>query len=268
MPVVALAHQPRIPEKYPVIVTEPEISKAYYAKLQGQPQIYQISADQNFKLYVSLVVPDISGQRKDVSAVVIKNGDTKNPLAVLDGNDFVWTRFWEKYGQDWYWQGPSYKSEVGPGQYEIRVWSTSNDSKYSLAIGEAENFTPKEIINALNLVPELKSNFFMESPADFIFSPFGWSYILIMFILAFICGFIYRLLIRKFAKNTARRLPKNIGATDRWLRAIIGIILFVLAIITTWNPIMFFLSGFIFFEAIFSWCGFYAAIGKNSCPLN
>lgn len=32
-------------------------------------------------------------------------------------------------------------------------------------------------------------------------------------------------------------------------------------------PKTIFFSGFAFFEAIFSWCGFYATIGKNTCPV-
>ena len=41
----------------------------------------------------------------------------------------------------------------------------------------------------------------------------------------------------------------------------------LLAITTTWSPILIFFSGFALFEAIFSWCGFYAAMGKNTCPV-
>lgn len=59
------------------------------------------------------------------------------------------------------------------GQYDIIVSSTSNDSKYSLAIGEAELFDLTEIMNALYLVPKIKRDFFNESPITFIFSPFG-----------------------------------------------------------------------------------------------
>ena len=33
---------------------------------------------------------------------------------------------------------------------------------------------------------------------------------------------------------------------------------------TTWNPILIFFSGFAFFETIFSWSGFYVALGKNT----
>jgi len=42
----------------------------------------------------------------------------------------------------------------------------------------------------------------------------------------------------------------------------------VVGIWLIFNPLLIFISGFCTFETIFSWCGFYAAIGKNSCPLN
>jgi hypothetical protein len=31
--------------------------------------------------------------------------------------------------------------------------------------------------------------------------------------------------------------------------------------------ILIFFSGFALFEALFSWCGFYAALGKSTCPI-
>jgi TM2 domain-containing membrane protein YozV len=65
----------------------------------------------------------------------------------------------------------------------------------------------------------------------------------------------------------SRRVAKNIGKSDRLLRAVIGAGLLLWAITTTWSPILIFFSGFAFFEAIFSWCGFYAAMGKNTCPV-
>lgn len=80
----------------------------------------------------------------------------------------------EPFGYDTYWKGPEYKEKVEAGRYDIIVSSSNNDSKYSLAIGEAENFDFREIMNALDLVPEIKRDFFSESPISFIFSPFGW----------------------------------------------------------------------------------------------
>jgi len=90
---------------------------------------------------------------------------------------------------------------------------------------------------------------------------------LIIFFSAFVFGFVYRALLRKFSKTNPYKRQKNIGKNDRLIRASLGVVLLIWAITTSWNPILIFFSGFCFFEAIFSWCGFYAAIGKNSCPL-
>ena len=262
-PSLVFAHQPRITDERLTIVTDPEISKAYYGKLTGEPDVYTIEAKQAFNLYVGVLVPDIAGQKKDVSAVVLKDG---KQIAVLDGVTFAWKQFFEPFGYDTYWQGPEYKARADVGIYEIRVTSPNNDSKYSLAIGEIEKFDGKEGLNALTLIPQIKKDFFNESPIGFILSPFGWGLIVIMYILAFIAGFIYRAILKKFAKGTTRGTPRNIGKSDRLLRLVIGVALLLWAITTTWSPILIFFSGFALFEAIFSWCGFYAAMGKNTCP--
>jgi hypothetical protein len=195
---------------------------------------------------------------------VLKDG---KQIAVLEGATFAWKQFFEPFGHDTYWQGPEYKAPVEAGTYEIRVWSSNNDSKYSLAIGEIEAFDGKESLNALTLIPQLKKDFFNKSPIDFILSPFGWGLIVAMYILAFIVGFLYRAILKKFTKGTKRGVQNNIGKPDRFLRFAIGITLLLWAIATTWSPILIFFSGFAMFEAIFSWCGFYAALGKNTCPV-
>lgn len=59
-------------------------------------------------------------------------------------------------------------------------------------------------------------------------------------------------------------MKKNIGTPDRWVRALIGTILLIIAIIEkSW--FLFIISLFIYFEAISSWCLFYQLIGKNTC---
>ena len=259
------AHQPRIVKDNPTIVTSPEVSKAYYGKLAGAPAVYTITSDEPFALYVGVLVPDIAGQKKDVSAVILKDGEQ---VAVLEGANFEWKKFFEPFGSDTYWQGPEYKAEADAGNYEIIVWSSNNDSKYSLAIGEIEAFDFKETVNALTLIPQLKKDFFDKSPIDFILSPFGWGLIVIMFVLAFMFGFIYRTILKKFARNTTRGASKNIGKKDRMIRVVIGVALLLIAINTSWSPWLLFFSGFAFFEAIFSWCGLFAALGKSTCPIN
>jgi uncharacterized membrane protein len=91
--------------------------------------------------------------------------------------------------------------------------------------------------------------------------------LIIAYISAFIFGFSYRYLIRKFApKNFKKNAKPNIGNPDKLLRLFIAAVLLVFGIYFN-NFILLFFSGFTLFEAIFSWCGFYAAIGKNTCPL-
>jgi hypothetical protein len=267
VPAIALAHQPRITTQAVTIVSDPEVSKAYYGQLMDEPHVYHISASSSFNLYVNVLVPDIAEQKKDVSIAIIKDGNTHIPFVVLDGIPFMWKHFWEEFGRDSYWQGPEYKARVEPGDYTIQVWSSNNDSRYSLAIGETEAFDAKEGWNAIKLIPQIKRDFFNESPAGFFLSPFGWGYILVMFVLSFLFGFIYRALLKRITKKTTNGRVKNIGKGDRWLRVVLGLGLFILAVTTSWSPILLFASGFCFFEAIFSWCGLYAAMGKSSCKV-
>jgi hypothetical protein len=275
---VAFAHQPRIPEGNQIPVADPEISKAFYTKLEGKSHAYLILSDKPFALYVNILVPDIAGQKKDFKVEIVKNGDAENPVAILDGNNFEWKKFFEPFGYDSYLMGPEYKADASAGMYEIKVSSGDNFGKYSLAVGEAEAFNFQEVMNALRLIPEIKRDFFEESPAGFIFSPFGWGLVLVMFVLSFVFGLVYRFLLRKIARGmnggagskagwVERGAYKNIGTGGRLIRVGIGVGLFVWAITTSWNPVILFFSGFCFFEAIFSWCGLYAAIGKNSCPI-
>jgi hypothetical protein len=264
IPGYASAHQPRIVESRETIVIEPEISKAYYGQLTGVPDVFIIETTTPFNLYANILVPDIAGQKKDISATIVRDG---KPFTVLDGTQFQWTQMFEQFGYDRYWTGPEYTNRVEAGTYIITVTSANNDSKYSLAIGEAENFNFKEILNALTLVPKLKTDFFNESPISFILSPFGWGLILVLYVLAGLFAFAYRFVLRKVARNTVRGASRNIGVTDRLIRLFIAVALLIWAITTTWNIFIIFLSGFALFEAIFSWCGFYAAIGKNTCPV-
>jgi hypothetical protein len=264
IPGVVSAHQPRVVESRQTVVTDPEISKAYYGQLTGVPDVYTIQANTPFSLYVNILVPDIVSQKKDVSVSIVKDG---KPFAILDGTQFAWEKMFEPFGYDTYWKGPEYKASVEAGTYVLTVTSSTNDSKYSLAVGETENFDFKEILNALTLVPQLKSTFFNESPISFILSPFGWGLILVLYALAGIVGFVYRFILKRFAKNSVRGVSKNIGTTDRFIRLLIGVALLLWAITTSWSLILIFLSGFAMFEALFSWCGLYAALGRTTCPV-
>jgi len=279
-PTMVSAHQPRLLNSDVVKVNHSETSQAFYGELKGRPNVFQIEEEKDFRLYVGLLVPDISGIKKDLAVRIDRTNKTGNEtIAIIDGQNFDWTPFYEEYAKDNYFWGPEFKARdsqkgvalkgrvVPAGKYSVIVSSPSNQGKYSLAIGDAEVFPANEIVNAIITVPQVKAKFFHHSPLQILFSKIGLGDILFLFFLAFVFGFVYRALLRKFANTEPYKRHKNIGKNDRLIRASLGIVLIIWAIMTNWNPFLIFFSGFCFFEAIFSWCGFYAAIGKNSCPL-
>jgi len=85
---------------------------------------------------------------------------------------------------------------------------------------------------------------------------------------SFIFGFAYRFLLRKFSSNKIRRVTMNIDWTGRLIRGGLGVGLLILSIYWGFHLPTAFFAGFCFFEAIFSWCGLFAALGKTSCPIN
>jgi hypothetical protein len=156
------AHQPRlIGNETEVIVTLPEISKAYYDNLTGKPVTYNIEATEAFRLYVNILVPDIEGIEKDFSVRILKKGTV---ISNLDGRSYEWTRFHEPFAGDYYYRGPEYVEMQDPGHYEIQVYSPDNQGKYVLAVGDQEAFPFGELVKTYVVLPRLKSQFFGKSP--------------------------------------------------------------------------------------------------------
>jgi len=166
----ALAHQPQLlGSEVMITVHEPEVSKAYYAKLSGTPAVYIINSDTAFHLYVNVLVPDIPGISKEVSAKVICDGRV---IVKLDAASSKWEPFYEEFGGDNYFKGPEYSKDVKPGDYEIVVYSKTNTGKYVLAIGDKEEFPPLEMLKAFISMPLLKM-YFGKSPFTAYFNKVG-----------------------------------------------------------------------------------------------
>jgi hypothetical protein len=170
---VVNAHQPRLvmdknsTKEKPIIVEAPEISKAYYGRLKGKPDYYKINSSKTFRLYLGLLLPNISGDEMNfVSAEVWDS--TGKELLLLDGTQQQWNPYYEKFGGDWYLEGPEAKINLPAGTYFIEVYNSTNRGKYSLAIGDIESFPPLEIIKTIALLPVIKERFFNKS----IFIPF------------------------------------------------------------------------------------------------
>ena len=186
-PLEVLAHQPRIVEYEKINVTKPGISKAYYGELSGKPHIYMIEASSAIDLYVNVLVPFIEGPGKNVTVNIFKG---EQLIRTLSPTKEDWKEFFEPFGQSMYWKGPEFKVRADAGKYKIHVQSTEKSIKYVLATGEIEAFGGPESLRAILLIPELKKNFFEESPLSFILSPLGWGYVLLLQVLVILVGFL------------------------------------------------------------------------------
>lgn len=278
LPVCTFAHQPVLFTDTELLVTNPELSQAFYATLDGVPHVYHINEAEPFVLYVNILVPDIAGQKTDVVAEVYAGGATGTPLVVLGGTGDTWKKMWEPFGYDAYLTGAELRNEFASGAYDIRVSSPTNTSKYVLAIGEKEQFGIGEIFQTLRVVPQLKRNFFGESPLNFVRSPIGFLSVLFFLGVGVVFGLGYRLMLRRRARIILRTTDReswvnraqkhNIGLPDRFLRFGIANALLWYALTTSWHPFLFIASGFTFLEVFAGWCGFYALLGKRTCPID
>ena len=166
----AFAHRPvvvknRSSKAAPFVVTEPEISRAFYGALEGEPHYYKIVSAAPFELYVNILVPDLDPDgvpvtAHDMSFEVYGEGGEGAPMFTAEGTKSSWRRFYEKYGRDHYYMGPEYDAMAGEGTYTVRVFNGSNRGRYSLAIGKREKFTFFSLIGAIVKARSLDRWFF------------------------------------------------------------------------------------------------------------
>ena len=243
-PAPVAAHQPVVVDSETTEVSDPEISKAYYATLAGEPQRYQIDTSVAFDLYVGILVPDDGSPVKDVTAEVFRGDEL---LVRLGGVDETWKRFYEPFGQNTYWDGGEYRLRAEPGIYTVVVSSVDNTSRYSLAIGEIEFFGWGDRVNALAVLPGIQQEFFGLSAFSLLGTPYGLINLVVIYGAAFVGALLYRGLLR-------HRFVRLIGGTPRGIRrgvrVAVGAALFVVAITTTWSPLLLFLSGLLLVEAL------------------
>ena len=147
------AHQPKLINYSPSIdnphqIINPEVSKAYYAKLTGGPHYYIIESNEEFLFYTGILSPKVSDNYTPLSIEVLDQNN--NVIFFGDGKDFPWYEWYEPYARDWYWKGPEIGTDTGKefktsfilpsGKYLIKVSNNDNTGHYSLAVGEAEFF--------------------------------------------------------------------------------------------------------------------------------
>ena len=249
-PLGVFAHQPRIVDTEKIHVTKPEVSKAYYAKLSGKPHTYFISVNSAIDLYVNVLFPYNEGPKKNITVDVFRDDQS---IGRLSSGEVVWKKFFEPFGQSMYWQGPELKKNVDAGKYEILVQSKEKNLRYVLAIGETEVWNGIDSINAILLIPELKRNFFEESPISFILSPLGYGYILLLQLLALIVGWVILRILKISGIQTQTNYILKFAKINICLGVVFWVSLLFLAVTTTWHPLLILMSGFALFVTIISW---------------
>tara|TARA_Y100000758_G_scaffold12713_1_gene9399 strand:- start:431 stop:1024 length:594 start_codon:yes stop_codon:yes gene_type:complete len=165
------AHKPVLnenstyPADAPYEIEEPEISKAIYSTLTGDPHYYRIQSDVDFDFYAGILAAKI-GECALESKFSFEVLDAEfHNIDVADGENFKWTPWYEEYGKQWYWNGP----EIGKnflsdriykaGTYYIKVFNNTNTGQYIIAVGDIEKFSFTDIIGLIFSLGDIEDEF-------------------------------------------------------------------------------------------------------------
>lgn len=190
-PVTTLAHVPELvtaENQRSVIVIEDYVtSYAYYGELTGWPHRFEFTADEPFRLYVSLSEPAIHDEpQEDFTVIVIKQKSRGVEEVVrLRPEEASWEAEYEPFGGDTYYAGGEFDEELEPGEYAIEVSTPDNAGKYTLAVGYEEDFSGVGYFGTLGRIYEVK-RFFEKPGLAVLQSPF--YYVPTVIILLMITG--------------------------------------------------------------------------------
>ena len=167
----AYAHKPVLnknsiyPADAPYEIEDPEISKAIYSTLSGNPHYYRIQSDVNFDFYAGILAAKI-GECALESKFSFEVLDSEfHRIDLADGENFEWIPWYEEYGKQWYWNGP----EIGEnflsdrvykaGTYYIKVFNETNTGQYIMAVGDIEKFSFTDIVGLLFSMGDIENEF-------------------------------------------------------------------------------------------------------------
>tara|TARA_B000000460_G_C21420846_1_gene350771 strand:- start:23 stop:724 length:702 start_codon:yes stop_codon:yes gene_type:complete len=146
-------------------IPDPQISWAMYGELENNVLFYKFEAEQKEPLYASLVIPALDGledfspslaiitQQQNI-AMISSHTDEKNtevPFVLPDGYQAIVfdydgkptnNVFYEPFTQVNYWERQEIRTEsINPGTYYLAVFDTTENGKFTLAVGEREDFS-------------------------------------------------------------------------------------------------------------------------------
>lgn len=163
------AHQPRFVVNVetsvgnPIIISNPELSQAFYGELKGSPDFYLIESEKPFNLYVNVLAPEIYNTKGHPEFIFQISGPVN-----FSSEDSNWTKFYEEFAGDSYYRGSEFDQNVSQGVYLITVLNQENSGKYSLATGKLEQFSAGDWADTIPVLFNIKVHFF-EKPAYSLF---------------------------------------------------------------------------------------------------
>jgi len=146
-------------------IPDPQISWAMYGELENNVLFYKFVADEKEPIYVSLVIPALDGLEEFSPSIaviteqenmgpIILNTNEKNtsiPFGLPEGytgivfdydGKFSNNVSYEPFTQVNYWERQEIRIDsVNPGTYYLAVFDTSENGKFTLAVGEVEDFS-------------------------------------------------------------------------------------------------------------------------------
>ena len=146
-------------------IPDPQISWAMYGELENNVLFYKFQAEQKEPLYVSLVIPALDGledfspslaivtQQQNIAIISSHTGEknTEVPFVLPDGYQAIVfdydgkpanNVFYEPFTQVNYSERQEIRTEnINPGTYYLAVFHTTENGKFTLAVGEIEDFS-------------------------------------------------------------------------------------------------------------------------------
>jgi len=135
-----------------LVIPDHKISWAIYENLgTNEAKFYTFEAKKGDSFYASIVIPKIQGLENYAPTLVLVGEDNFIMEKIIYENGFPGNEFYEPFGQVTYWERQELRTEIPQdGIYFIVVTDEKNQSgKYSLAVGEIEDFSGENMFTLL-----------------------------------------------------------------------------------------------------------------------
>ena len=145
-------------------IPDPQISWAMYGEVENNVLFYKFEADQREPFYASIVIPALEGleefhpslaiisERQNIGLISSHSYENntdfpfklpeKFDAIVFDyAGEFPGRVFYEPFTQVNYWERQEIRIDsINPGTYYLAVFDISENGKFTLAVGEIEDF--------------------------------------------------------------------------------------------------------------------------------